>query len=230
MIWVNSSLNINRDKILSIVMVVGLLLTILAFGLLYFTVPNPQVFNRAVEEIFLTNDFTRQTDLRLLEVLAQSGSLFEGSLALYSKIIFTLFFVVFTVIVICVALVLVNIELRKQFVSLHESSFNARSIELLRSENCVQINGDLIQLTASNIETLAVLMECSLDGEYVTGLQLESIISGRLVSECDDNSGAMRIKRLRDNLGGQIMAAKLIRHIPSKGYQINSPKGSIRLG
>jgi len=40
----------------------------------------------------------------------------------------------------------------------------------------------------------------------------------------------MRIKRLRDNLGGQIIATKLIRHVPSKGYQINSPKGSIRIG
>ncbi|MAI59304.1 MAG: hypothetical protein CML56_10105 [Rhodobacteraceae bacterium] len=211
-------------------MIVGLLLTVLAFVVLYFTVPNPQVFNRAIEEIFVTNDFTQQTDLRLLEVLAQSGSLFEGSLALYSKIIFTLFFVVFTVIVICVALVLNNIEMRKQFKSLQDTSFNARSIELLRSENSVQINGDLIQLTASNIETLGVLMECSLDGEYVSGLQLESIVSGKSEAECDDNSGAMRIKRLRDNLGGQIIATKLIRHVPSKGYQINSPKGTIRLG
>ena len=70
----------------------------------------------------------------------------------------------------------------------------------------------------------------ALDGDYVTGVQLESIISGKDEAECDDNSGAMRIKRLRDNLGGQIIATKLIRHVPSKGYQINSPKGSIRIG
>lgn len=225
----NTSLNIDRDKIITMLMIVGLILTVLAFGLLYFNAPNPQVFNREIEEIFVKNDFARQTDLRLLEVLAQSGSLFERSVELYSKIIFTLVFVVFTVMIICFALVLNNMELRKQFKSLQESSFNARSIELLRSENSVQINGDLIQLTASNIETLAVLMEFSLDGEYVTALQLESIISGKSESECDDNSGAMRIKRLRDNLGGQIIATKLIRHVPSKGYQINSPKSGIRL-
>ena len=163
-------------------------------------------------------------------MLAQSGSLFEGSIALYSKIIFTLFFVILTVMMICLALIFSNIELRKQFDLFQTSSFNAFSIELLRSKNFVQINGDLFQLTASNSETLSVLMECALDGDYVTGVQLESIISGKDEAECDDNSGAMRIKRLRDNLGGQSIATKLIRHVPSKGYQINSPKGSIRIG
>ncbi len=72
---------------------------------------------------------------------------------------------------ICVAFIFSNIELRKQFNLLQASSFNARSIELLRSENSVQINGDLFQLTASNSETLSVLMEGALDGDYVTGAQ-----------------------------------------------------------
>ena len=226
----NTFLNIKRDTVFLIIIIVGLLLTVLAFGALYFAVPDPQVFNGAVEKIFVENNFSQQTDLRLLEVLAQSGSLFEGSIALYSKIIFTLFFVVLTVMLICFAFIFSNIELRKQFNLLQASSFNARSIELLRSENSVQINGDLFQLTASNSETLSVLMECAIDGDYVTGVQLESIISGKDEAECDDNSGAMRIKRLRDNLGGQIIATKLIRHVPSKGYQINSPKGSIHIG
>ena len=121
-------------------------------------------------------------------------------------------------------------ELRKQFDLLQSSSFNAQSIELLRSENSVQINGDWFQLTSSNIETLGVLLEFSLDDEYVTGIKLESIISGKNESDCDDNSGAMRIKRLRDNLGGQIIASKLIKHVPTKGYQIISHKNNIKLG
>ena len=222
--------NIKHDKLFFIVVVVGLLLTFIAFSLLYFIVPDPQVFNNKVESIFVENEFTKYTEIKLLEVLAQSGSLFENSVKLYSKIIFTLFFIVLTVMMICFAFIFSNIELRKQFNLLQESSFNARSIELLRSENSVQINGDLFQLTASNSETLSVLMEFALDGDYVTGVQLESIISGKDEAQCDDNSGAMRIKRLRDNLGGQIIATKLIRHVPSKGYQINSPKGSIRIG
>jgi DNA-binding winged helix-turn-helix (wHTH) protein len=227
---VNTFLNIKRDTVFLIIIIVGFLLTVLAFGALYFAVPDPQVFNSAVEKIFVENDFTQQTDLKLLEVLAQSGSLFEGSIALYSKIIFTLFFVILTVMMICVALIFSNIELRKQFDLLQDSSFNAQSIELLRSENSVQINGDWFQLTSSNIETLSVLLECGLDDEYISGAALESILSGKNEIDCDDNAGAMRIKRLRDNLGGQIIASKFIKHVPSKGYQVTSSKDNIKLG
>ena len=101
----NTFLNIKRDTVFLIIIIVGFLLTVLAFGALYFAVPDPLVFNSAVEKIFVENDFTQQTDLKLLEVLAQSGSLFEGSIALYSKIIFTLFFVVLTVMMICFAFI-----------------------------------------------------------------------------------------------------------------------------
>ena len=222
--------NIKRDKLFLIVIVLGLILTFIAFGLLYFTVPDPQVFNNKVENLFVENEFTKYTEIKLLEVIAQSGSLFESSVALYSKIIFTLFFVIITPLMICVALIFSNMELRKQFDLLQSSSFNAQSVELLRSENSVQINGDWFQLTSSNIETLGVLLEFSLDDEYVTGIKLESIISGKNESDCDDNSGAMRIKRLRDNLGGQIIASKLIKHVPTKGYQIISHKNNIKLG
>ena len=222
--------NIKHDKLFLIVIVSGLVLTFVAFGLLYFTVPDPQVFNSKVENLFVENEFTKYSEIKLLEVIAQSGSLFENSVALYSKIIFTLFFVVITAMMICVALIFSNMELRKQFDLLQSTSFNAQSIELLRSENSVQINGDWFQLTSSSIETLGVLLECSLDDEYITGIKLESIISGKNESDCDDNSGAMRIKRLRDNLGGQIIASKLIKHVPTKGYQIISYKNNIKLG
>jgi len=223
-------LNIKSDKVFSSVIIIGLILTVLAFCLLYFMVPDPQVFNNRIENIFIENDFTNQVEIKLLEVLAQSGSLFENSIALYSRIIFTLFFVVLTVMMICVGLIFSNIELRKQFGLLQSTSLNAQSIELLRSENSVQINGDWFQLSESNIETLSVLLECGLDGEYINALSLESIISGKNKTDCDDNAGAMRIKRLRDNLGGQIISSNLIRHVPSKGYQIICPKNNIKLG
>ena len=38
------------------------------------------------------------------------------------------------------------------------------------------------------------MLDCTLDGEYVTGVQLESIVGGKSESERDDNSGAMRVK------------------------------------
>ena len=50
-----------------------------------------------------------------------------------------------------------------------------------------------------------------------------------IMSDYQDLSRPMRVKRLCDNLGGQIIATKLIRLVPSNGYQINSPKGSAHL-
>ena len=64
-------LNIKRDKFFLTVIIIGLILTFIAFGLFYFTVPNPQIFNKKVEGIFIENDFTKQTEIKLLEVLAQ---------------------------------------------------------------------------------------------------------------------------------------------------------------
>ncbi len=61
-----------------------------------------------------------------------------------------------------------------------------------------------------------MFLECSLDGEYVTIAQLGRIMSDKLESECDDDSGAMIVKRLRDSLGGQIITMNLIRHVPQK--------------
>jgi succinate dehydrogenase hydrophobic anchor subunit len=79
--------NIKHDKLFLIVIVSGLVLKFVAFGLLYFTVPDPQVFNSKVENLFVENEFTKYSEIKLLEVIAQSGSLFENSVALYSKII-----------------------------------------------------------------------------------------------------------------------------------------------
>ena len=45
-------LNIKRDKFFLTVIIIGLILTFIAFGLLYFTVPDPQIFNKKIEGLF----------------------------------------------------------------------------------------------------------------------------------------------------------------------------------
>jgi succinate dehydrogenase hydrophobic anchor subunit len=62
--------NIKRDKLFLIVIVSGLVLTFIAFALLYFTVPDPQVFNNKVENLFVENEFTKYTEIKLLEIIA----------------------------------------------------------------------------------------------------------------------------------------------------------------
>ena len=46
-------LNIKRDNLFLTIIIIGLVLTFIAFGLLYFTVPDPQIFNTKVEAIFI---------------------------------------------------------------------------------------------------------------------------------------------------------------------------------
>ena len=46
-------LNIKRDKFFLTVIIIGLILTFIAFGLLYFTVPDPQIFNKKLKAYLL---------------------------------------------------------------------------------------------------------------------------------------------------------------------------------
>ena len=224
---VNSFLSIRSN--LQLIGIIWFIFLIGAFLLAFaiYSIPNPEVFNKSVEQIFLNNDFSSERELKLLEVLASSGSLFEQSLSLYSRVLVTLVVVVLLTSLLCVGLLQLNVGLRKQIESLADRSVNIRSLKLVRAENSVCINNDWYQLTPANIETLSALCEAALDEEFLSGLELESIVSNKPVSDCEDAAGAMRIKRLRDSLGNQIIANHLLRHLPSKGYQLSLNKQSI---
>jgi len=120
-----------------------------------------------------------------------------------------------------------NIHLRQQFVALKNSALQVNEIELSRAENSVKINGDWLHLTKGSMETLSVLLEATLDGDFLSGLDVETLVSGKNAANCEDAAGVMRIKRLRDNIGNQIVAQHLIQNIPGKGYQIKVSKNNI---
>ena len=84
-------------------------------------------------------------------------------------------------------------------------------------------------LTEAAVETLAVLAEARLDGDMMTGIQLESVITGRKEVDCDEAAGATRIKRLRDSLGNQIVSELLVRNIARQGYMLAVEKDVIRM-
>ena len=84
-------------------------------------------------------------------------------------------------------------------------------------------------LTAAAIETLSVLAEARMDDDILTGAQIESVISGKKESDCDEASGAMRIKRLRDTLGNQIVSELLGKNIARRGYMLAVEKDVIKV-
>ena len=91
------------------------------------------------------------------------------------------------------------------------------------------INNFRLDLTEAACETLAILCEARLDDEVISGSDIESLISGKNIIDCDEATGAMRIKRLRDNLGNQMMSELLIKNVSKKGYVLTVDKAAIKV-
>ena len=68
-----------------------------------------------------------------------------------------------------------------------------------------------------------------MDGEVLSGAELESVIIGKAIVDCDEAAGAMRIKRLRDSLGNQMMSALLIKNVARRGYVLAIDKDVIEM-
>ena len=68
-----------------------------------------------------------------------------------------------------------------------------------------------------------------MDDDFLTGLDVASIITGKSISDCDEAAGATRIKRLRDSLGNQILSQTLIRNFSKRGYMLSIDKEVIKI-
>ncbi len=67
------------------------LLLVAAVVLFFFTLPDANAFNARVEQLFIENDdLTSGAEIKLLEILAQSGTAFGDTLASYRMVIFVL--------------------------------------------------------------------------------------------------------------------------------------------
>jgi DNA-binding response OmpR family regulator len=85
------------------------------------------------------------------------------------------------------------------------------------------------KLTDAAIETLSVLAEARMDGDVLTGAEIEGIVSGRDATDCEEAAGATRIKRLRDTLGNQMVSGLLVKNIAREGYVLAIDKDVIRV-
>ena len=85
------------------------------------------------------------------------------------------------------------------------------------------------QLTQAAIETLSVLAEARMDGDMLSGAELEAVIAGKPAADCDESAGATRVKRLRDSLGNQMVSALLIKNVARRGYVLAIDKDVIEM-
>ncbi|WP_417262318.1 winged helix-turn-helix domain-containing protein [Celeribacter sp.] len=221
------SRKVSRVAIYGIVAIVAILL--IAAVLLFVNLPDANAFNARVERIFVENDLTTQAEIKLLEILAQSGTSFSGVLNSYRMVIFVL--LVFSTALLIAALVflVVIIALNKRMSEIEKRGIEVSSLLISRAENTVYLNNMEFKLTPAAIETLSVLAEARLDDDVLSGAEIEAVISGRNSVDCDEAAGATRIKRLRDTLGNQMVSELLVKNIARKGYMLSCPRDVIKM-
>ena len=207
-----------------------LILLLIASIVLFLNLPDANAFNNRVEQIFIENDALRTPEaVRLLEVLAQSGTAFADVLQSYRMIIFILLVLSSALLISALYFLMTNFGMARRVGEIERSGLVINRFIVNREERLVEINAHTFELTEAACETLAVLCEARMDDEAISGVSIEAMISGRPAQECDEAAGATRIKRLRDHLGNQLISALLIKNVSRKGYILSIDKDVIRV-
>jgi DNA-binding winged helix-turn-helix (wHTH) protein len=218
----------NRAVALGLAAIVSILA--LAGVLLFMNLPDADAFNQRVERIFVANDdLTTQAEIKLLEILALSGTAFSETLRSYRMVIFVLLVFATALMVAALALLVALVTLNRRMTEIERSGIQVSSLLISRAERKVYLNDMEFNLTEAVAETLAVLAEARMDDDILSGAEIEAMISGRNAADCDEAAGATRIKRLRDMLGNQIVSELLVRNIARQGYTLAIDKKVIRM-
>ena len=197
---------------------------------LFLSLPDATAFNTRVERLFVENDnLTTNAEIKLLEILAQSGTSFSEVLQSYRMVIFVLLVFSTALFVAALVFLVMIIALNRRISAIQRSGIQVASLMISREGRAVYINDMEFALTEAALETLSVLAEARMDDEVLTGAQIESVISGRNEVDCDEAAGATRVKRLRDTLGNQLVSELLVKTIARRGYVLAVGKDVIRM-
>ncbi len=218
------------NRVVVIGMAAIVLILAIAAVLLFINLPDANAFNERVEQIFVQNDdLTSNAELKLLEILAQSGTSFAETLTSYRMVIFVLLVFATAMLVAALVFLVTIITLNKRMGEIERAGIQISSLLISREDRTVYLNNMEFSLTPAAIETLSVLAEARMDEEVLSGSQIEAMISGRDPSDCDEAAGATRIKRLRDALGNQLISELLVKTITKRGYMLAIDKDVIRM-
>lgn len=215
-----------------VVIGIGVIIAILVIAalLLFLYLPGANAFNARVEQIFVANnDLTSNAQIKLLEILAESGTAFAGVLSSYRMIIFVLLVFATAMLVASLVFLTTIFSMNRRMEEIKRTGIQVSSLLISREENTAYLNNMEFKLTKAAIETLSVLAEARMDGDVLSGAEIEGMISGRLAVDCDEAAGATRIKRLRDTLGNQMVSELLIKNIARKGYMLSIDKDVIQV-
>ncbi|WP_404932325.1 winged helix-turn-helix domain-containing protein [Loktanella sp. D2R18] len=206
------------------------LILAIAAILLFINLPDANAFNLRVERLFVENDtLTGNAEIKLLEILAQSGTAFSDTLSSYRFVIFVLLVFATALLIAAVAFLAMLVVLNRRMGRIERQGIEVNSLTISRDQKAVYLNDFEFKLTAAAIETLSVLAEARMDDEVLSGAEIEGVISGRDSSDCEEAAGATRIKRLRDTLGNQMVSELLVKNIARQGYMLAIDKDVIRM-
>jgi DNA-binding winged helix-turn-helix (wHTH) protein len=197
---------------------------------LFLNLPDANAFNARVERLFIENDDLRTSaEIKLLEIIAQSGTAFQDVLTSYRSIIFVLLIFATALLVAALVFLVTIIALNRRISAIQRSGIQVSSLLISREARAVYINDMEFALTEAALETLSVLAEARMDDDVLTGAQIEGVISGRDAADCDEAAGATRVKRLRDALGNQLVTELLVKTVARRGYMLTVAKDAIRM-
>ncbi len=198
--------------------------------LLLWALPDANTFNAQVERIFVENDdLTTQAEVKLLEILAQSGNAFADTLDSYRIVIVVLLIFAAAMLVAALVFLVMLIGFNRRMAQIERVGIQVNSLLISREENTVYLNNLGFKLTAAAMETMSVLAEARMDDDVLSGSEIEGMISGRNAADCEEAAGATRIKRLRDTLGNQIVSELLVKNIARRGYMLAIDKDVIKV-
>ncbi|MEO1777353.1 MAG: hypothetical protein AAFU63_01050 [Pseudomonadota bacterium] len=209
----------------------GILALLIAAALLLFlTLPDSGAFDARVERMFVENaDLTSQAEIKLLEILAQSGTAFADTLASYRLVIFVLLVFATGMMIAALVFLILLVGFNRRMAQIERAGIQVNSLLISREENTVYLNNLGFKLTDAAMETMSILAEARMDDDVLSGSEIEGMISGRDASNCEEAAGATRIKRLRDTLGNQIVSELLVKNIARRGYMLAVEKDVIKV-
>jgi len=134
--------------------IIGILLG--AAALLFLNLPDAGTFDARVTQIFVENDdLTSNAEIKLLEILAASGTAFSEVLRSYRVVIFILLVFATALLVAALVFLVMIVTLNRRMQEIERKGLQVNSLIISREERLVVLNTMEFKLTEAAIETLA---------------------------------------------------------------------------
>ncbi|MDO7631681.1 MAG: hypothetical protein MUQ84_12230, partial [Loktanella sp.] len=148
----------NRTVVAGIAAIVLILLV--AAVLLFINLPDANAFNARVEQLFVENDtLTGNSEIKLLEILAGSGTAFSDTLSSYRFVIFVVLVFATALLIAAVAFLVMLVAMNRRMSQIERKGIEVNSLLISRDQKSVYLNNFEFKLTEAAIETLSVLAE-----------------------------------------------------------------------